>query len=119
MFYDLRYFLPNYLQIISHDLKRFGLFSCFCLFIPFLYSSYYYFAFIAIGPYCFIPGSPIITLCKDEKISFHNRTVHLDIIIFPVSTDTKEVCFRRSIKIYIKAAPTCFGVITIIREGTI
>jgi len=27
--------------------------------------------------------------------------------------------FKRSIKIYIKRAPTCFGVITIIRERTI
>ena len=27
--------------------------------------------------------------------------------------------FKRSIKIYIKTAPTCFGVITIIRERTI
>jgi len=27
--------------------------------------------------------------------------------------------FKRSIKIYIKTAPTCFGVITIIRERTV
>jgi len=27
--------------------------------------------------------------------------------------------FKRSITIYIKTAPTCFGVITIIRERTI
>jgi len=34
-------------------------------------------------------------------------------------TDAQENCFKRSIKIYIKTAPTCFGVITIIREHTI
>jgi hypothetical protein len=34
-------------------------------------------------------------------------------------TDTKENCFTSSIKIYIKTAPTYFGVITIIRERTI
>jgi len=34
-------------------------------------------------------------------------------------TDAQENCFKRSIKIYIKTAPTCFGIITIIRERTI
>ena len=34
------------------------------------------------------------------------------------STDA-QVFFKRNIKIYIKTAPTCFGVITIIRERTI
>ena len=34
-------------------------------------------------------------------------------------TDAQENCFKRSIKIYIKTAPTCFDVITIIRERTI
>jgi len=34
-------------------------------------------------------------------------------------TDAHENCFKRSIKIYIKTAQTCFGVITIIRERTI
>jgi len=34
-------------------------------------------------------------------------------------TDAQEKCFKRSIKIYIKTAPTCFGVITIIKERTI
>jgi hypothetical protein len=51
--------------------------------------------------------------------SFHSRTVHLDIIKVLLSTDAEENCFKRSIKIYIKTAPTCFGVITIIRERTI
>ena len=33
-------------------------------------------------------------------------------------TDAQEKFFNRSIKIYMKTAPTCFGVITIIREST-
>ena len=53
------------------------------------------------------------------KRSFHSRTVHLDIIKVFLSTDAQENCFKRGIKIYIKTAPTCFGVITIIRECTI
>jgi hypothetical protein len=32
-------------------------------------------------------------------------------------TDAQENCFKRSIKIYIKTAPTCFGIITIIRSA--
>jgi hypothetical protein len=34
-------------------------------------------------------------------------------------TDAQENCFKRSIKIHIETAPTCFGVITIIKERTI
>jgi len=34
-------------------------------------------------------------------------------------TDAQENFFNRSIKIYIITAPTCFGVITVIRERTI
>jgi len=45
--------------------------------------------------------------------------VHLDIIKVLLPTDAQENCFKRSIKIYIKTAPTCFGVITIVRERTI
>jgi len=52
-------------------------------------------------------------------VNFHSRTVHLDIIKVLLPTDAQENCFNRSIKIYIKTAPTCFGVITIIRERTI
>ena len=47
------------------------------------------------------------------------RAPHLDIIKVLLPTDAQENCFKRSIKIYIKTAPTCFGVITIIRERTI
>jgi len=45
--------------------------------------------------------------------------VHLDIIKVLLPTDAQENCFKRSIKIYIKTAPACFGVITIIRERAI
>jgi hypothetical protein len=51
--------------------------------------------------------------------SFHSRIVHLDIIKVSSPTDAQENCFKRSVKIYIKTAPTYFGVITIIRERTI
>jgi hypothetical protein len=51
--------------------------------------------------------------------NFHSRTVHLEIIKVLLPTDAQESCFKRNIKIYIKTAPTCFGVITIIRERTI
>ena len=37
----------------------------------------------------------------------------------PLPTDAQENCFKRSIKIYMKTTPTCFGIITIIRERTI
>jgi len=40
---------------------------------------------------------------------------------FLLPTDARENCFQRRIKIYIKIkiAPTCFGVITIMRERTV
>jgi len=45
--------------------------------------------------------------------------VHLDIIKFYHELMHKRTALKISIKIYIKTAPTCFGVITIIRERTI
>jgi hypothetical protein len=51
--------------------------------------------------------------------NFHSRTVHLDIIKVSLPNDAQDNCFKRSIRIYIKLASTCFGVITIIRERTI
>jgi hypothetical protein len=53
------------------------------------------------------------------SIIFHSRTVHLDIIKVLSPTDAQENRFKKSIKIYIKTAPTYFDVITIIRERTI
>jgi len=42
--------------------------------------------------------------------NFHSHTVHLDIIkVFYLPADAQEFCFKRNIKIYIKNAPTCFG----------
>jgi hypothetical protein len=52
-------------------------------------------------------------------MDFHSRTVHLDIIKVLSPTDAQEKCFKKSIKIYIKTAPICFGVIIIIGERTI
>jgi hypothetical protein len=52
-------------------------------------------------------------------MNFHSPTVHLDIIrVFHLPTDEHESCFK-NIKIYIKTAPTLFGLITIIRERII
>jgi len=47
--------------------------------------------------------------------------VHLDIIKALLPTDTQKKLFKKIIKIYIKNAPTRFGVtiIIIIRERTI
>jgi len=38
---------------------------------------------------------------------------------FYLPTDAQEICFKKNIKIYIKTTPTCFGLITIIRERII
>jgi hypothetical protein len=46
-----------------------------------------------------------------------HRTVHLDII--KVFTPTDAQVWKRLIKIYIKRAPTYFGVIAIIRDRNI
>ena len=56
---------------------------------------------------------------SNYEAPFHSCAVHLDIIKVLLPTDAQENCFIRSIKIYIKTAPTSFGVITIIRERTI
>jgi hypothetical protein len=46
--------------------------------------------------------------------------VQLDITkVFYLPTHAQENFFKEIIKIYIKTAPTCLGVITIIRERTI
>jgi len=39
--------------------------------------------------------------------------------VFYLPTDAQESCFKGNIKIYFKTAPTCFGLITIIRERII
>jgi hypothetical protein len=45
--------------------------------------------------------------------------VPLDIIKVLLPTDAQKNGFKRSITIYIKTAPTCFGVVTIIKERII
>jgi hypothetical protein len=55
---------------------------------------------------------------------FHIHTVHLDIIkVFYSPADAQVNCLKNNFKIYIKidvkTAPTCFGVITIIVEHII
>jgi hypothetical protein len=62
------------------------------------------------------PALPTVAPNKKlRKFTFHSR----DIIKVLLPTDAQENCFKRSITIDIKTAPTCFGVITIIRERTI
>ena len=39
-------------------------------------------------------------------------TVLFMIKVFYLPTDAQENCFKKNIKIYIKAAPTCFGAVT-------
>ena len=56
---------------------------------------------------------PCIT--NNECSGYRNEE---NIIKVLLSTDEQK-CFKRSIKIYIKNAPTRFGIITIIRERTI
>jgi hypothetical protein len=64
---------------------------------------------------------PIVTavITSEASFFFHSHTVHLDTIKVLSPTDAQENCFKKNIKIDIKTAPTCFGVITIIRERTI
>jgi len=40
-------------------------------------------------------------------------------VVGPAYTNRCTSYLKRSIKIYIKTAPTCFGIITILRERTI
>jgi hypothetical protein len=52
-------------------------------------------------------------------LSFPAQTIFTFINAFNLTTDAQEFCFKTNIKIYIKNAPTCFGLITIIRECAI
>jgi len=49
----------------------------------------------------------------------HTVNTHCAIRVFYLPTDAQESCFKKNIKIYIKTAPTCFSLITIIRERII
>jgi len=51
---------------------------------------------------------------------FYSLIVHIDVSrVSYLPNDAQESCFKRNVKIYIKTAPTCFGLITIIRERII
>ena len=39
--------------------------------------------------------------------------------VFYLPTDAQENCFQKNIKIYVNTAPTCFSLITIIRQHII
>jgi len=62
-----------------------------------------------------------IETCRRYKVSkvkpIHWKSVPIIQVLLP--TNAQENCFKRNINIYIKTAPTCFGVITIIRKRTI
>jgi hypothetical protein len=59
----------------------------------------------------------INTLCG-QNVEFVNVKLVVHIVKVFTPTDA-QVYFKRSIKIYMKTAPTYFGAITIIRERTI
>jgi hypothetical protein len=44
---------------------------------------------------------------------------HTNFIKVLLPTNAQDNCFKKNIKIYIKTAPACFGVITITRERNI
>jgi len=54
-----------------------------------------------------------------QIFSFLSTVVPCVLILLKFSHQLMHEFFKRSIKIYIKTAPTCFGVITLIRERTI
>jgi hypothetical protein len=70
-----------------------------------------------------LPGHEPHAKCLSWFFNMCDSNMHgerikiVQIILLP--TVAQENCFKRSIKIYIKTAPTCFGAITIIRERTI
>ena len=69
-----------------------------------------------------LKGSTLIWLnsCKlSLKFSQSHRASWYCQRFFYLPTDAQESCFKKSIKIYIKTAPTCFGLMTIIRERII
>jgi hypothetical protein len=60
-----------------------------------------------------------IYFLRENSISWKwsNSFKHIIEVLSPA--DAQDNCFKRSIKIYIKTAPTGFGAITIIRERII
>jgi hypothetical protein len=74
---------------------------------------------------CLLRGFQACTVCPFIKSSFADDKDEYGAMGKTVSMSSKflhhmmHMFFKRSIKIHIKTAPTCFGVITIIRERTI
>jgi hypothetical protein len=63
---------------------------------------------------------PVIVSEIMKQCFFHSCTAHLYVIkVFYLPTDVQQSCFKKNVKIYNKTAPTCFGLITIIRERII
>jgi hypothetical protein len=62
-------------------------------------------------------GREFLTLRVKRKVCSAEQSESLITVFSP--TDAQDDCFKSSITIYIKTAPTCFGVITIIRERTV
>ena len=56
---------------------------------------------------------------RKQQASFSSFTICFVALLRPLPTDAQENCFKRITKIHNKTVPTCFGVITIIRERTI
>jgi len=59
------------------------------------------------------------TAANKERVTSYRNVRHELSEFFYLQTDGQEKCFKKNIKIYIKTAPTCFGLITIIRERII
>jgi putative transposon-encoded protein len=55
---------------------------------------------------------------KDSRLLYKEPATNNSVKVFYLSTDAKENCFKKNIKIYFERVSTCFGAITIIREGT-
>jgi len=63
-------------------------------------------------------GEIVLLVCGEEIVTGLVWVNTWNIIKVLLLTDAQENCFK-SIKIYIKTAPTYFSVITIIREHTV
>jgi len=77
---------------------------------------------VAVLAHCYYCTSAIY-FQRFAYIFLHIRAVHPDIIKVYLPTDAHLNCLKDNFKIYIKiditTTPTCFGVITIIRERTV
>jgi len=125
------------IQFICHRQNLQSIVMLFCHFIPIIPSSCFPTNTSAIVPttatevwfkrqHCQIwlqISEDLGSVPQQVKIFFFPLTLLRCILIlskfFYLPTDAQENCFKSKIKIYIKTAPTCFGLISIIRERTI